>query len=549
MRAVIYARYSSEMQREASIADQVRICRRRIDEAHWQFTEVYADRGISGASQLRPGYQKLIEDARARRFDVVVAESIDRLSRDQEHIAALFKLLNFCGIPLITIAEGEISELHVGLKGTMSALYLKDLAQKTHRGLEGRVRLGRSAGGVSYGYDVVRAIGADGEPTTGERIINEAEATFVRRIFTEFAAGRSPRAICASLNHQGVAGPRNSPWGASTIYGNWRRGTGLLNNELYVGRLVWNRQRFVKEPDTGRRQARLNPREAWIIEDVPKLRIVDDDLWQEVKARQEATRSEITTGREVRFERARRPKYLFSGLIRCGACGGGYVLVGKTQYGCANHRNRGTCDNRLTIRREVLEETVLAGLRENLLHPDLVAEFVAEFQKEWNRLRREESVARTRDTAELARVERQIANIIGAIKDGLYVPTMKQELEGLEARKASLRLAIDTEQEEPPRLHPGLAEIYRAKVSELTRTLNDDALRGEAATALRSLLGAIRMIPQDGELAIELVGELAGILALGREGAESRKPARVSERAFPLKLVAGIGFEPMTFRL
>ena len=550
MRAVVYARYSSELQREASIEDQVRLCRRRIDEAHWQLTEVYADRGVSGASQLRPGYQKLIEDARAGRFDVVVAESIDRLSRDQEHIAALFKLLSFCSIPLVTIAEGEISELHVGLKGTMSALYLKDLAQKTHRGLEGRVRKGRSAGGISYGYDVVRAIGADGTPVTGERVVNEAEATIVRRIFSEFAAGRSPRTISAALNRDGIAGPRNSPWGASTIYGNWRRGTGLLNNELYAGRLVWNRQRFVKDPETGRRQARLNPKEAWIVEEVPELRIVDDDLWQAVKARQEETRSDIVTGREVRSERARRPKYLFSGLIRCGACGGGYVLVGKTHYGCANHRNRGTCDNRLTIRREVLEETVLAGLRENLLHPDLVAEFVAEFQKEWNRLRREETAAKARDTAELTRVERQISNIINAIKEGLFVPTMKQELEGLEARKASLKAALDAEPEEPPRLHPGLADVYRAKVAELTRALNDDALRSEAAAALRSLLGEIRLIPENGELAIELVGELAGILALGNENSRQQKArSGSSERACQLTLVAGAGFEPATFRL
>ncbi len=149
MRAAIYARYSSDLQRDDSIDDQVRLCRRRIDREGWHAGEVYSDHAASGASHLRAGYQKLLADARKGRFDVVVAESLDRLSRDQEHIAALFKLLSFASIPLVTVAEGEISELHIGLKGTMSALFLKDLAQKTRRGLEGRVRQGRSAGGIS----------------------------------------------------------------------------------------------------------------------------------------------------------------------------------------------------------------------------------------------------------------------------------------------------------------------------------------------------------------------------------------------------------------
>ncbi|WP_246191388.1 recombinase family protein [Aureimonas leprariae] len=321
MRAVIYARYSTELQSRTSVEDQVRICRRRIEQEGWQLTAVYSDRAMSGASHLRPGYQKLLEEARAGMFDVVLAESIDRLSRDQEHIASLYKQLSFRRIPLITIAEGEINELHVGLKGTMSGLYLKDLAQKTHRGLEGRVRQGLSAGGIAYGYDIVRAIGADGQPKTGERAVNNAQADIVRQIFSSFASGKSPRTIVSELNKQAIAGPHGVPWGASTIYGNWRRGTGILNNELYVGRLVWNRQRFVKDPQTGRRQAIPNPPEEWIIEDVPGMRIVDDELWSRVKTRQEGVRTNIMRDDDIRPERARRPKYLFSGLLKCGACG------------------------------------------------------------------------------------------------------------------------------------------------------------------------------------------------------------------------------------
>jgi hypothetical protein len=426
----------------------------------------------------------------------------------------------------------------------MSVLYLKDLAQKTRRGLEGRVRKGRSAGGVSYGYDVVRSTGTDGAPSNGERAINPGEAEVVRRIFTTFAEGKSPRAIAAGLNREGIRGPRGNPWGMSTIYGNWRRGTGILNNELYIGRLVWNRQRFVKDPETGRRQARMNPANEWVIEEVPHLQIVEDELWQRVKARQTATRSAITEPGGVRSERARRPRYLFSGLLTCANCGGGYTLVGKVHYGCANSRNRGTCDNRLTIRRDVLEETVLSGLRDNLLHPDLVREFVAEYQREFNRLRQGEEAAHAAMQRELNKVESEIANIIAAVKAGLFAPSMKDELAALETRKATLVAETREQQQELPRLHPGLADVYHRKVADLTKALNHDELRTEAAEVLRSLIERINLVPQDGQLVIELVGALAGILALGKD----ERPRPFGSGA-QVTLVAGVGFEPTTFRL
>jgi site-specific DNA recombinase len=121
MRVAIYARYSSDNQREASIEDQMRECRAFIERQGWTLQQTYSDRALSGASMLRPGYQLLLQEAREGRFEVVVAEALDRLSRDQEDVAALYKRLSFAGIRIVTLAEGEISELHVGLKGTMNA--------------------------------------------------------------------------------------------------------------------------------------------------------------------------------------------------------------------------------------------------------------------------------------------------------------------------------------------------------------------------------------------------------------------------------------------
>jgi site-specific DNA recombinase len=225
MIAVIYARYSSDLQRDASIEDQILVCRERIEREGWQYLHAYSDRSTSAASAvLRPAYQALLEDARRGQFDVVLAEALDRLSRDQEDVAHLFKRLSFFGIRLITLAEGEINELHVGFKGTMNALFLKDLADKTRRGLRGRVSEGRSAGGLCYGYGVMHEIDARGEPIRGGRMIIEIEAGIVRRIFVEFAAGRSPSRIAFALNREGVQGPRGGQWDASTINGSGARG-------------------------------------------------------------------------------------------------------------------------------------------------------------------------------------------------------------------------------------------------------------------------------------------------------------------------------------
>ena len=242
MKVAIYARYSSDNQRDASIADQLRICREFAARQGWIVVQEFTDHAISGATLLRSGFQAFMRDALNRRFDIVLAESLDRFSRDQEDTAGLFKRLTFAGVNIVTLAEGDITHLHIGFKGTMNALFLKDLAEKTHRGLRGRVEDGKSAGGICYGYRVLKTLNA-GTVTTGEREIDPEQAAVVERIFRDFVAGVSPKQIAKNLNRKAIAGPFGGAWSPSTIYGNGKRGTGIMNNELYIGRIVWKRMR------------------------------------------------------------------------------------------------------------------------------------------------------------------------------------------------------------------------------------------------------------------------------------------------------------------
>lgn len=325
----IYARYSSDNQSQNSIEDQIRLCTDRAHREKWIIHNIYSDYAVSGASLHRPGIQALLADAQAGKVSMVLAEALDRLSRDQEDTAGLFKRLQFLGIPLITLTEGEINELHVGLKGTMNALFLKDLADKTRRGMRGRVEAGKSGGGNAYGYDVIHT-SQNGQIIRGDRQINAAQAAVIKRIFTDYANGVSPRAIAHALNAEHIPGPTGRAWGPSTIHGNRKRGTGILNNEMYVGKLIWNRLSYIKDPATGKRVSRLNPEDQWIIQDVPDLRIIDQDLWDHVKTRQGEYQAKDGPN-NTKLWSAKRPPYLFSGKVKCGVCGSS-VVTWNTNY-------------------------------------------------------------------------------------------------------------------------------------------------------------------------------------------------------------------------
>jgi hypothetical protein len=161
---------------------------------------------------------------------IVLVESLDRLSRDLEHVAALYKRITFRGARIVTLSEGVVTDMHVGLRGTMASLFLKDLAAKTHRGLEGRIRQGRATGNPPYRYRVEHRLDHRGEPERGLRRIEEAEAAVVRRIFTLYAGGTSPMRIARLLNAEGVPRPNGGAWLEDTIRGRIGRQDGILRN-------------------------------------------------------------------------------------------------------------------------------------------------------------------------------------------------------------------------------------------------------------------------------------------------------------------------------
>jgi hypothetical protein len=356
-------------------------------------------------------------------------------------------------------------------------------------------------------------------------------------MFREFVSGVSPKQIAKNLNREGVPGPFGGPWSPSTIYGNAKRGTGILNNELYVGRLVWNRLRYLKNPDTGKRVSRLNPTSESMSRDVPELRIVSDDLWSATKSRQKQTRHTMKTAGAIGA--AKRPLYLFSGLTKCGICGAGFIMSGKNRLGCFGARDQGRCDNHLTIRRDEVEARVLCALQEKLLRQDLFEDFCDEFTREMNRLRMEHRANLSAAEREIERIEVRRKKLIEMVMDGVPSTEVKDEMIANAARRDGLKAKLAAADAPPPLLHAGM--VYRQKVTALAQALEHPETRTEASEALRGLIEAIVLTPDQGELQIELKGNLAAMLGAAQN---AKRSPETGDLSLQVVMVAGAGFEP-----
>lgn len=506
MRCAIYARFSSDLQDMRSITDQVDLARRYAATRSLKVSGVYEDAGISGASAInRPGLQKLIADAGAAKFDVIVTESLDRLSRSQADIATIYEKLSFLGVRIETLADGHVSEIHVGLKGTMAALFLKDLAQKTRRGQIGRLKAGRIPGGRSFGYDVV--VSADDR---GRRVINEAEARIIRRIYAEYVSGKGVLGIVRDLNSEGEPGPSGGKWNISALTGNPKRRNGLLNNELYNGVIVYNRQRFLKDPSTGKRVARPNPESEWLRQEAPELRIVEADVWLQAQL----IRAARGTSRP---HKVKKPQRLLSGLIHCGWCGSRYNVASLDWMRCSAQVNSGTCKESRPIRMQEVEERVLVALRSRVLTPELIGAAADAFREVMASAVDTREQDKDRLTAELADVDRKTARLLRLVEDGHADPAVAgPRLNELAARKRELAatLAARPQSQALVPITDGGA-TYRSLIGDLGTQLQEGEPGSfEAMNLVRALVSRVVIGPNTGKRTqvIELEADLISLV-------------------------------------
>lgn len=507
--AALYARFSTDLQNDRSIADQFAVCETYAASNDLIITHRYEDRAKSSATLFgRDGLLAMIAAAKAGAFRVIVVEALDRISRNPADLHSLFQSLDFAGVSIEEVSRGKADAISVGLSGLVGQLFLAGLKEKTRRGLAGVVRDGRSAGGRAYGYAPV-----PGKP--GELVIVPEEAAIVRRIFEEYATGNSTRDIAAGLNADGIESPRGSLWRASILTGNRARNYGILLNDLYHGERIWNRVHMVRNPDTGKRISRTNPEHEWQRQPAPQLRIVTEPVWQAVQRR-------LNDNRWSGKGRGKKPKRPLAGLLTCAHCGSTITIRARRASGavyaaCTGATETHICEHKEAVRLDQIEADILGRLAELLRDPVYLKAYLDSYHEERRRLAQDASKDRnqleraaTKARAAFDRAERLY---IDGIADS---PEALQRLRELKSARDIANAAL-AESDEPPKvvaIHPDATRRYLEALDNLVPTLTEAAEQGQpkAMSVLRELISDVRISRTETGVSLEIYGYLGALL-------------------------------------
>lgn len=331
MKIAIYARYSSENQSEKSIDDQVRVCKKYIDENGLILDEkhIYADEALSGSLLNRPGLQALENAMANKEIDAVAVDDLSRLSRSNHQMLTMVNKFNYYQVKIISVSEGIISDdenskLGIHIRGLINEIYLDDLKKKTIRGLEGPKLRGFSTGESVYGYRSHPVgelkLNKKGQPKYEGMIhkIYEEEAAIVRRMYKEFTEGKSINAIAQNLNEDNIPTRRNLPggWNTSTV-------SRILKNEKYVGKWIWRKWKNVVDPITGRRKKMERPEKEKMVFDRKEIAIIDEDTWeksqkrwQELNGAWPMTKNTTKTSQQTKSYIRSNPTHLLAGPFK-----------------------------------------------------------------------------------------------------------------------------------------------------------------------------------------------------------------------------------------
>jgi DNA invertase Pin-like site-specific DNA recombinase len=525
-RVAIYARYSSDRQSESSIEAQVERCRRHATERGWTVAAVHADYAVSGASLDRPGWLACMRSVERREVEAVLVEDLSRVSRDAADAHTVTRALRHHDVALVGVADGvdtsaRGSKLLVGVRALLADAYLDDLRDKTLRGLEARARAGLSTGGLPYGYR------SSPRPEGGRVIeIDPDQAAIVRRVFAQYAAGRSRGDIAAALNAEGVPPPRSSRRARAP---SWQHTTlrAILANRRYLGEWTFGAREWRKLPGTNVRRPRARVG-ALVRLERPELAIVDHALFAAAQSASSAEPRPATMTADERRGSARR-SYLLSGLARCGVCGGLLTVHGGTEgrryYRCADARARGTCASRSSVREEDLRALVLRLVRDHLFAPERLVALRAVLAERIAARGRGASRERDELEARIARAQAQAERLVDAVAGGAAPSALVARLRELESEIATHRAALAA-LPQAPRALPSVAEL-EARVRQL-ETLLASADVTTARDALRGVVSEVRVTPQGGVAEVRagllpaaLVGVSGGRGRVGIAGART----------------------------
>ena len=556
-KGAIYARMSSDRQNPLSPADQIRKCKEFADEMGWEIlpNRIFIDDAMSGVGSDRPAFQRLLALALSpqRDFDLLLVDDTSRLSRSQPEVMSTVDKLVFIGVRVVFISQGidtssEQADVQITVHGLMDSMYVKELAKKTHRGLESRAIQGLHTGGVCYGYTSVDV----GDSGAKRLVINEDEAKIVRRIFEMQASGVSLKKVAKKLNAELVPPPRSKSPSNSGLWCHTAVRE-MLRRELYVGEKVWNRSQFKKVPGTNKRRSRPRPESEWKRIPMPELAIVSRDLWDAVQNHIKSVKT--YSGNRTRLgllSKAFTSPYLFSNLLKCGKCGSNLIIATgggkKRKYACAGYVNRGICDNNLYIFQAEVEGVLLENLKNDLLRPESLALVVEEFgiQLRASLASLSGDIAQFRLRKE--KLEREIRNFTSAIAEGGHSKYILEEIAVREREIGAITDRLLTSSAES--IEGRIAEIRQfveAEIANLSQLLNTNSPL--AKQELHRHLNVVKMHPVGNGRKWHYEAEGAWNL-LGTDDATPREEHSAQDsNEGRLRMVAGARFELATFGL
>jgi site-specific DNA recombinase len=320
----------------------------------------------------------------------------------------------------------------------------------------------------------------------------------------------------------------------------------MLHNERYRGVLVWDRTKKVRNPETRRKVSKARPESEWTRVDAPALRIVPEALWLAAHQRNAQVNALGITrlGGLCRTQRSRT--YLFSGLLGCGRCGSNMVIIsgggkrGYVKYGCHTHKHTGTCDNCWTIRRDRLEEQLLAAIEQRVLRPEVVDYLVRRCREELHkRLKEMERQGATSSLDGLRKQQSDLrckaARLAEAVELGGNLPTLIQRLRTVEAEIERGDQAIKAFRPVKTQL---TEETIRERVLNAMMMLRSMLSATDLTLAKNALLKHVRRLVltptvKDGRKLFQVSGQVSlvpegpdgGMLLVARDGIEPPTPA------------------------
>jgi len=456
MNAAIYARKSNAQDvadELKSITQQVALARKFAEARGWTVARIFEDDAISGAVEDRPGVValRLALAERPRPFDVVITADASRLGREMDATFRLQMSIAKTGAKIVYFESGRepdfgtaIGKLTAQIDNFGSEQYREAIATKTRAALRGKAERGEATSGAVYGYTSVREAGPNGRPGPVRRVINEEQAAVVRRVFTLAAEGLGILRIQNALRADRVPAPARSVrgWAKSCI-------REFLHQELYRGQLVYGKTRNIGYSAEGRILREAVPESEWITVERPELRIVSEELWQATHARLNQTRVSYLHGRGGQLigkpESGLTSKHLLSGFLICGICHGALRVDTRSfnrsrrpAYICANRKDRGrdVCTNRYPLMASLIEAAVVADLKE-FLTPERFAALLEHAARASASVERLEA-DRVSIKSDLAKVNRELANLTAAIAGGLAVESLRTAVRDRELTRGDL---------------------------------------------------------------------------------------------------------------